>query len=118
MVRESFLPPEDNRKTIAGLPPAAENEAVKARAFELLKKIRSVALATVTNDKPAVRIVSVSAIRDDRIFFLAPRGKPLYHQIRATPYVALCGMTPDEIVVRAVNEPRSAGENKATILRH
>jgi hypothetical protein len=72
MVRESFLPPEDNRKTIAGLPPAAENEAVKARAFELLKKIRSVALATVNNDKPAVRIVSVSAIRDDRIYFLAP----------------------------------------------
>jgi uncharacterized pyridoxamine 5'-phosphate oxidase family protein len=47
-----------------------------------------------------VRIVRVSAIRDDRIYFLASRGKPLYHQITDTPYVAVSGMTPDFVVVR------------------
>ena len=89
-----------NRDTVAGLLPTADNDEVKARAFELLKKIRSVSLATINGDRPAVRIVSVSAIREDRIYFLAPRGKPLYHQIEDIPYIAVCGMTPDFIVVR------------------
>ena len=79
MVKESALLPEDTGATVVGLLPTAGNEEVKARAFELLKKIRSVAFAAINKDKPALRIVSISATRDDRIYFLAVRGKPPYH---------------------------------------
>ena len=88
------------RDTVAGLSQTADTNQVKTRAFKLLKEIRSVSLATINGNKPAVRIVSISAIKDDRIYLLAPRGKPLYHQIRMNPDIAICGMTPDFIVVR------------------
>ncbi len=42
-----------SRDTVAGLNPAAPVEMVKERAFELLKKIRSVALATINGTEPA-----------------------------------------------------------------
>jgi len=56
-----------SRDTVAGLDPTAPVDKVKERAFELLKKIRSVALATINGNEPAVRIVSISAIKDNRI---------------------------------------------------
>ena len=88
-----------SRDTLAGLDPTAPVDKVKERAFELLKKIWSVALATINGTEPAVRIVSISAIKDNRIYLLAPRGKPLYHQLKEKPFIAIVDMTPDFIVV-------------------
>jgi len=88
------------RITVAGLFPGASPEEVAHKAFALLKQIRTVALATINGDRPAVRFMHISAIQDGKLYFLTPRGKPVYHQIKNTPTIAISGMTPDHIVVR------------------
>ncbi len=47
-----------------------------------------------------VLIVSISAIKDNRIYLLVHRGKPLFDQLKEKPFIAIVGMTPDFIVVR------------------
>jgi uncharacterized pyridoxamine 5'-phosphate oxidase family protein len=88
------------RITIAGLFPGDSPEEVAERAFALLKQIRTVAVATMNGDRPAVRFVHVSAIRDGKLYFLTARGKPMYHQIRNNSTIAISGMTSDHIMVR------------------
>jgi hypothetical protein len=63
------------RITVAGLIPGVSTEEIRDRAFSLLKKIRTVSLATINGGKPAVRFVHLSAIRDGKLYFLAPRDQ-------------------------------------------
>lgn len=63
--------------------------------LKFLRKIKSVAFATMEDGKPCNRIIDVMLIEDDKIYFLTARGKAFYRQIKSNPYVALVGM--DEI---------------------
>lgn len=62
------------------------------RELDFLRKIKSVAFATVEDGKPYVRIADVMLIEDEKIYFTTARGKSFYRQLRETPYVALTGM--------------------------
>ncbi|MBI9065226.1 MAG: pyridoxamine 5'-phosphate oxidase family protein [Marinilabiliaceae bacterium] len=60
--------------------------------LEFLRKIKSVAFATTDGQNPHVRIADVMLVEDDQLFFLVPRGKPFYRQLKQNPRLALVGM--------------------------
>lgn len=57
-----------------------------------LRKIKSVAFATADGNNPHVRIADVMLAEDDKLYFLVPRGKAFYKQLKANPRLALAGM--------------------------
>ena len=68
--------------------------------LEFLKNIRSVAIATVNNNKPEVRIVDVMLHEDDKLYFVVARGKPYYEQLRANPAISIVAMDENYVTVR------------------
>lgn len=39
-----------------------------------LRDLKSVAIATIDNDRPAVRIADLMLVEDEKLYFLVPRG--------------------------------------------
>lgn len=78
----------------------SENNEIKETAFQLLKEIRNVALATVNQNKPSIRIVVIAYIQDDIIYFMTARGKPMYRQLKKNPYISIVGKANNDITVR------------------
>lgn len=68
--------------------------------FSFLRKIKSVAFATVENEKPCVRIADVMLVEDDKLYFLTARGKPYYKQLKENPHLAITGMDENYVTVR------------------
>lgn len=68
--------------------------------LDILREIKSVTFASVENGKPYARIIDVMLVEDNKLYFLTGRGKSFYHQITATPEIAICGMTPEYLTVR------------------
>ncbi|TAJ14454.1 (4Fe-4S)-binding protein [Marinilabiliaceae bacterium JC017] len=60
--------------------------------LEFLRNIKSVAFATTDGKNPHVRIADVMLVEDDKLYFLVPRGKPFYKQLKKNPRLALVGM--------------------------
>lgn len=60
--------------------------------LEFLRKIKSVAFATTDGENPHVRIADVMLVEGDMLFFLVPRGKAFYRQLKKNPKLALVGM--------------------------
>jgi uncharacterized pyridoxamine 5'-phosphate oxidase family protein/Pyruvate/2-oxoacid:ferredoxin oxidoreductase delta subunit len=60
--------------------------------LEFLRKIKSVAFATSDGENPHVRIADVMLVENDMLFFLVPRGKAFYKQLKKNPRLALVGM--------------------------
>jgi uncharacterized pyridoxamine 5'-phosphate oxidase family protein/NAD-dependent dihydropyrimidine dehydrogenase PreA subunit len=70
------------------------------KPFQILREIKSVSFATVSDGAPQVRIVDVMLVEDETIYFLTARGKHLYKQLLEGGVVAVAGMTPEYRVVR------------------
>ena len=71
-------------------------EVDAAWCLRFLRAIRDVAFATVDADGlPSVRIIDVMAVTDERLYFLAPRGKAFHGDVMREGFVAVVGQTPD-----------------------
>jgi len=74
------------------------------RAFNLLRDIKSVAVATVSDCKPEVRIADVMLAEEDGLYFATAKGKPYYRQLKENLKIAVCGMNRDYVTVRIVGD--------------
>ncbi len=70
------------------------------KELDLLRKLKSVAFATLENGMPSVRIADVMLIEEDKIYFLTDRGKSFYRQLMENKNVALVGMDENYVSVR------------------
>ena len=71
-------------------------EVDAAWCLRFLRAIRDTAFATAGADGlPSVRIIDVMAVTDERLYFLAPRGKEFHDDVMRERYVAVVGQTPD-----------------------
>jgi len=52
-------------------------------------------LATVEDGQPRVRAFQFMLEEDGRFYFCTSNGKPVYYQLRETPYIAFAVSTPD-----------------------
>ena len=74
------------------------------KALKLLRQIKSVTFATVDKGQPAARIIDVMLVKEDGLYFLTARGKSFYHQLKAYPNIAICGMNTDYVTARIVGD--------------
>jgi uncharacterized pyridoxamine 5'-phosphate oxidase family protein len=72
------------------------------KALKLLREIKSVTFATVNKGEPAARIIDVMLVKKDGLYFLTARGKSFYHQLKAYPQTAICGMNANYVTARIV----------------
>lgn len=61
-------------------------------ALEFLRKIKSVSIATVSEDGPSVRIADVMLVEDEKLYFVTARGKSFYKQLKKIPKIAIVSM--------------------------
>ena len=79
---------------LAAIPEPDEVDA--AWCLRFLRAIRDVAFATIDADGlPSVRVIDVMAVTDERLYFLAPRGKTFHDDVMRERFVAAVGQTPD-----------------------
>ncbi len=79
---------------LTAIPEPGEVDA--AWCLRFLRAIRDVAFATVDADGlPSVRVIDVMAVTDERLYFLAPRGKAFRDDVMREGFVAVAGQTPD-----------------------
>ena len=57
-----------------------------------LQECNNFFLATVENDKPFVRPISVLCEHNDKLYFVSSNHKLVYNQIKANGDVGICGM--------------------------
>jgi uncharacterized pyridoxamine 5'-phosphate oxidase family protein len=76
------------------------------KPFQILRDIKSVSFATVSEGMPEVRIIDVMLVEDQSIYFLTARGKPFYSQLLECWTVAVAGMTPAYLVIRLKGQIR------------
>ncbi|NVM26463.1 MAG: 4Fe-4S binding protein [Desulfobacterales bacterium] len=79
-------------------------DQTKKKAFRLLREVKSVAVATVNNGKPDVRIADAMLAQEDGLYFLTARGKPYYKQLKENQKVAICGMDKNYVSARVVGD--------------
>jgi len=68
--------------------------------LELLRNIKSVAIATVYKDRPEVRMADVMLHEDGKLYFLTARGKPYYKQLKANPEISIVAMDENYVSAR------------------
>jgi uncharacterized pyridoxamine 5'-phosphate oxidase family protein/Pyruvate/2-oxoacid:ferredoxin oxidoreductase delta subunit len=62
--------------------------------IQKLKLIAGVSMATVGEDgSPQVRIIGVTHVEDEKLYFLTARGKPFYRELLQERKVAICGLS-------------------------
>lgn len=101
------------------IPVPAKDEVDAAYCLELLRQLRDVSFATVTEDGlPSIRVIDVMHVEDGRLYFLTARGKAFYAELTRKPYVAIVGMTTDFRMVRLegkVEHPTDAAEQRRLV---
>jgi uncharacterized pyridoxamine 5'-phosphate oxidase family protein len=70
------------------------------KELDFLRKLKSVAFATIEDGLPSVRIADVMLIEDEKIYFLTDRGKSFYRQLIENKNVALVGMDENYVSIR------------------
>jgi|LSQX01.1.fsa_nt_gb uncharacterized pyridoxamine 5'-phosphate oxidase family protein/Pyruvate/2-oxoacid:ferredoxin oxidoreductase delta subunit len=83
-------PEFEGKEILYGLNENSTNEEIKAKAFELLKKVRSMPAATVKDGLPEIRVIDFCLLSDGYFYFIASKGKNIHEQLMKTPYIALC----------------------------
>jgi len=61
-------------------------------AFNTLRSIKSVSVATVSNGLPQNRIMDIMLVEKETLFFITARGKSVYRQLKKTPRIAICAL--------------------------
>ncbi len=71
------------------------------KCLKMLREMRDVTFATVDAQSRAdARIIDVMIVEDDKLYFVASRGKNFYRQLERTGEVAVCGMNSNYVTVR------------------
>jgi uncharacterized pyridoxamine 5'-phosphate oxidase family protein len=71
-------------------------EVDSAWCLRFLRAIRDASFATVGADGlPSVRVIDVMMVTENRLYFLAPRGKEFHADVVREGFVAIVGHTPD-----------------------
>lgn len=79
---------------LSAIPRPEEVDA--AWCLRFLRAIRDVSFATIGADGlPSVRIIDVMMVTEERLYFLAPRGKEFHEDVVREGFVAIAGQTPD-----------------------
>jgi len=79
---------------LSAIPRPEEVDA--AWCLRFLRAIRDVSFATTGADGlPSVRIIDVMMVTEERLYFLAPRGKEFHEDVVREGFVAIVGQTPD-----------------------
>ncbi|MFH1090874.1 MAG: 4Fe-4S binding protein [Pseudomonadota bacterium] len=76
------------------------------KALEFLRGVKSLAIATVNDSQPAVRIADVMLAEEDGLYFITARGKPYYRQLKENQKMAVCGMDQNRVTARIVGDVR------------
>lgn len=101
------------------IPVADEGDIDASYCLGLLRRLRDVSFATVSEEGlPSIRIIDVMHVEDERLYFLTARGKAFYNELRSKPYVAIVGMTCDLRMVRLegwVEHPTEAAEQRRLV---
>ena len=87
------------------------NETAR-QALELLRGVKSVAMSTVSDGFPAVRIVDVMMVDEEGLYFVTARGKPLYRQLVNEGRAAVCGMDERYVTARVIGGIEKCGNRK------
>lgn len=92
----------------------------RARAFKLLREIKSVSVATINNGKPEVRIADVMLAEEDGLYFITARGKPYYTQVKDNQKIAVCAMDKNYVSVRITGDIQFCGSREVVeeIFKH
>lgn len=78
--------------------------------FEILRKIRDTAMATVAEDgTPRLRIIDTMLVEDEKLYFLTARGKDFYKEIMATKFVAITGLNEKWETIRLWGKVKNIG---------
>lgn len=83
-------PEFEGKEILYGLDENSTNEEIKKKAFELLKKIRSMPAGTVKDGLPESRVIDFCLLSDNHFYFIASKGKNLHKQLMEVPYIVLC----------------------------
>jgi uncharacterized pyridoxamine 5'-phosphate oxidase family protein len=83
-------PEFDGKEILFGLTEKSTNEEIKNKAFELLKKIRSMPAATVKDGLPESRVIDFCLLSDGYFYFIASKGKNIHKQLTEVPVIVLC----------------------------
>ena len=100
--------------------PVPSRDAIDAAyCLELLRTLRDVSFATVTDEGlPSIRIIDVMHVENGKLYFLTARRKSFYSELMVKPYVAIVGMTTDFRMVRLegpVVHPEDAEEQRRLV---
>lgn len=88
------------------------------KALQMLREIRDVAFATVSEKgRPEVRIIDVMLVDRDRLYFCTSRGKNFHAQLMQTGYVAVTGLTKDYKSIRLTGKVKIMEDKKIWIDR-
>lgn len=69
--------------------------------LRFLREVREAAFATVDEQGlPSVRVIDVMMVEDDRLYFVAARGKAFYADLMRTRYAAIVGQSADFRICR------------------
>ena len=80
----------------ANIPVTRKDEVDATYCLQLLYQIRDVVISTVDEDGlPASRVIEVMYADEERLYFLVPRGKALYSQLKRNPVDSNCAQTTD-----------------------
>ena len=79
-------------------------DSTAEQALRFLRELKSVAVATVNNGEPAVRIADVMMVQDESLYLITARGKPYYRQLKQQGRVAICAMDRNYVTVRLIGE--------------
>jgi len=92
------------RMILKGLTRESTNDEIGRAAFDLVWKIRFVAMATEDAGMPQARIFDMTLLDDGNIYFITATGKPTFHQLQANPNIVVTGVTEDWLAVRVSAE--------------
>jgi len=70
------------------------------KAFNILRSIKSVSVATISDGSPSNRIMDVMLAEKNILYFITARGKQIYKQLRKTPKIALCAIDKNYTMIR------------------
>ena len=86
--------------------------------LQILRDIKDVAFATVDEKgMPRIRIIDVTLVEEEKLYFCTARGKDFYRQLTEKPYTEITGMNREYQMVRLSGKVKKLEDQKEWIDR-
>lgn len=90
MLYQKETPDFTGQEILFGLTEHSTNEEVKNKAFDLIRQVRTMPAATVTEDGcPDGRVIDFCILSDNNIYFIGSKGKSFHRQLMNKPMIVL-----------------------------